>query len=485
MAVIDVLPSDGKVIGEGPVGCSVDVCCDDFRHLDIGLPPEILRLKDAGYLTQAVAACDRLLEQNPEPSLAACVRAERYRMLETPLHFSVSRDQAIAMIREEWPEFTEEQLDDLINRKRIDWRFIDGELFVLDNFLDSLRVYPKEVPGLRPDSADGIALRNQMLREMESQNGLARVITLKASVSVPGALEGEAVRAWLPVAAACRQQSQIEVLDMTSGGTVAPENVSARAASWTSSTEHSFSVTYRYHVDAAYCDIYGGALPSHPCMDAPLPEDTSEDRPHIAFTPYMRQLTERVIDGLENPLDRARAIYDYLTQHIDYRYQHRTCFWAPSPMTVHTRSAAIAALWRSRLSPCAASRACPLAGRVACMLRLIRWGRTTGQSSIRRKPGGSTPTCHLDLLLAGWARSGAAVTTLAISIRGVWWPTIDSRLSLCLLSTACVRTPMTTRWARPRLTDVDVVSGRCCARLSLSKCSKFHFRTNQQKAVIN
>ncbi len=60
MAVIDVLPSDGKVIDEGPVGCSVGVCCDDFRHLDIGLPPEILRLKDAGYLTQAVAACDRL-----------------------------------------------------------------------------------------------------------------------------------------------------------------------------------------------------------------------------------------------------------------------------------------------------------------------------------------------------------------------------------------------------------------------------------------
>ena len=321
MAVINVLPSDGKVIDEGPVGCSADVCCDDFRHLDVGLPPEILRLMDAGYLTQAVAACDRLLEQNSEPSLAACVRAERYRMLETPLHFSVSRDQAIAMIRGEWPEFTEEQFDDLINRKRIDWRFIDGELFVLDNFLDSLRVYPKEVPGLRPDSTDGIALRNQMLREMESQNGLTRVITLKASVSVPGALEGEAVRAWLPVAAACRQQSHIEVLDMTSGGTVASENVSARTASWTSSTEHSFSVTYRYRIDTGYCDIYGGALPSHTCMDTPLPEDTSEDRPHIAFTPYLRQLTERVIDGLEYPLDRARAIYDYLTQHIDYRYQ--------------------------------------------------------------------------------------------------------------------------------------------------------------------
>lgn len=240
MAVINVLPSDGKVIDEGPVGCSVDVCCDDFRHLDIGLPPEILRLKDAGYLTQAVAACDRLLGQNPDPSLAACVRAERYRMLETPLHFSVSRDRAIAMIREEWPEFTEEQFEDLIDRKRIDWRFIDGELFVLDNFLDSLRVYPKEVPGMRPDSTDGIALRNEMLKEMESQNGLARVITLKASVSVPGALDGETVRAWLPVAAACRQQSHIEVLDMTPEGAVAPANASARTASWPSSSEHFF-----------------------------------------------------------------------------------------------------------------------------------------------------------------------------------------------------------------------------------------------------
>lgn len=485
MAVIDVLPSDGKVIDEGPVGCSVDVCCDDFRHLDIELPPEILRLKDAGYLTRAVAACDRLLEQNPEPSLAACVRAERYRMLETPLHFSVSRDLAIAMIREEWPEFTEEQFDDLINRKRIDWRFIDGELFVLDNFLDSLRVYPREVPGLRPDSTDGIALRNQMLKEMESQNGLSRLITLKASVSVPGALEGETVRAWLPVAAACRQQSHVEVLDMTSEGTVASENVSARTVSWTSSTEHSFSVTYRYHIDAAYCDIYGGALPSHPCMDAPLPEDTSEDRPHIAFTPYLRQVTERVIDGLEDSLDRARAIYDYLTQHIDYRYQppylllgsiaddcahslRGDCGVMALTFITMCRIAGVPARWQSGLYVAPDSV-----------------GPHDWPSSSHPRPVGLTPMFRLVPQRAEWGRSGVVVTTLAISTRGVWWLTIDSRLSLCLLSMACARIPMTTRWAKPRLTDAGAASARCFVRSNSSKCSKFHFRTNQQKAVIN
>ena len=72
----------------------------------------------------------------------------------------------------------------------------------------------------------------------------------------------------------------------------------------------------------------------------------------------LRQVTERVIDGLEDSLDRARAIYDYLTQHIDYRYQPPYRFWLHRRW--HTRSAAIAALWRSRLSPCAVSRACLL-----------------------------------------------------------------------------------------------------------------------------
>ena len=72
MAVVNVLPSDGKVIDEGPVGCSVDVCNDDFRFLDVGLPPEILRLKDAGYLSQAIEACDP-----KSRSLACCLRSCR------------------------------------------------------------------------------------------------------------------------------------------------------------------------------------------------------------------------------------------------------------------------------------------------------------------------------------------------------------------------------------------------------------------------
>ena len=78
MAVINVLPSDGKVIDEGPVGCSVDVCNDDFRFLDVGLPPEILRLKDAGLLRLATAYLPKIpiprLLPAFVPSGIACLR---------------------------------------------------------------------------------------------------------------------------------------------------------------------------------------------------------------------------------------------------------------------------------------------------------------------------------------------------------------------------------------------------------------------------
>ena len=64
---------------------------DDFRHLDDGLPPEIQRLKDAGQLKRAIRLIEGELRARTRPELAPCLRAERARMLRTPLDFCVTR----------------------------------------------------------------------------------------------------------------------------------------------------------------------------------------------------------------------------------------------------------------------------------------------------------------------------------------------------------------------------------------------------------
>ena len=45
-----------------------------------------------------------------------------------------------------------------------------------------------------------------------------------------------------------------------------------------------------------------------------------EQLPHIAFTPYLRDLAAELTAGEENPLGKARRIYDFLTTKVNYSY---------------------------------------------------------------------------------------------------------------------------------------------------------------------
>lgn len=322
MAVKTTSPEAGQLVTTGPVGSMDDVRTSDYRFLDVRLPPEVARLKDGGDLDGARDACRALLDGDPEPELAACLRVELHRMGRMRRQFCVTRSRALELMRSEWPEFTEPELDDLISRKRIDWRYIDREQMLLGNFLDSLRVYPSEVPGLDREPEPDTSVRDAMLQEMRERGHAARVVTARASISVPGAQPGEVVRAWLPIPARAPQQSDIEILEMTEGGSVASDSAAARTVFWESENLREFCVTYRYRIDAPYVDTTSPA-PARHAVDAPAPcaEDLSEQRPHILFTPALRSLTAAVTGGIAAPMERARAIYDYLTRNVDYRYQ--------------------------------------------------------------------------------------------------------------------------------------------------------------------
>lgn len=320
MAIKMSSPEGRDVVRVAPVGAAGPARNGDYRYLDVGLPAEVARLKETGAIDAARAACLDILEGDPSPELAAELRIEHHRMGRLARQYCISRSRALELVRAEWPEFTDAGLDELIARKRIDWRMIDGEQRFLESFLDSLRVYPMEVPGLKPDKPMDTATRDAMLEAMRVEGSASRIITLRARISIPGARPGEVVRAWLPIPATAPQQANIELLSYTGGAVVAREDAPARTIHWESAWERSFEVTYRYRIDAPYVDTSAPAPAGR--VDAPSPDsaDLAEVRPHIVFTPYLRDLTRSITEGVERPIDRARAIYRYLTQNVDYRY---------------------------------------------------------------------------------------------------------------------------------------------------------------------
>lgn len=288
---------------------------DDFSHLYTALPPEIARRKAMGDLEGALRLIDRDLARDSLGGLAPRLRAERVRLERLPGDYPYGRAAALALLRAEWPELTEAQFDALVDAGRIDWRNISGEPRFHEDFLDSLRLYPREAPGLRQTPADNTQ-RDAMLARMAREGALTARITLRASIRSKAPARGRPVRAWLPLPARCPQQSEIEILDATPGFTAAPEDALQRTVYWESRERDSFTVTYRYRHRAVCTDPL--SLPWDPVQPT---FDTGEQLPHLAFTPYLRELAARLTADCASPAEKAAAIYDYVTGNVDYRYQ--------------------------------------------------------------------------------------------------------------------------------------------------------------------
>ncbi len=287
----------------------------DFAHLCTRLPGDIARRKAAGDLEGALRLINRRLEEDLQPELAPRLRLERRRLELLPYDYPLTREEALAQVRAEWPECTEGQFDALVDDGRIDWRYLHGEPRFHDRFLGSLRLYPKLAPGLRQEEEDNVK-RDEVLARMRREGSLTARITIRASVQPAGDVAGSRFQAWLPIPAACPQQSEIEILDSTPGGVCAPEDAPQRTIWWEESEKREFFVTYRYLHRAVYTD------PLTITPDPVQPDfDTGEEAPHIVFTPYLRDLTARVTKGCQGPVEKAKAIYDYITGFVDYRFQ--------------------------------------------------------------------------------------------------------------------------------------------------------------------
>ncbi|MDE6108650.1 MAG: transglutaminase-like domain-containing protein, partial [Oscillospiraceae bacterium] len=288
---------------------------DDYRFLHLPLPADVERLRQAGD----IEGCRRLicayLNRGCGETLAARLRCEENRLGRLEDNYPYNKAAALALLREEWADCTEEQFDALVDAGRIDWRYINGEKRYIGSFVGSLRNFPKEAPGLKHKTEDHTR-RDQMLARMKNEGQLSASITIKATIKPKPPAKGKKVQAWLPVPANCPQQSDIEILSATPGYVLAPADSPARTIYWESSSEDSFEVVYRYTHKAVYVDPL-----TLPCDMVQPDFDTGEELPHIAFTPYLRALCADITKDCKTAMEKAHAIYQYVTEKIDYRFQ--------------------------------------------------------------------------------------------------------------------------------------------------------------------
>ena len=304
---------------------------DTLQFQNAGLPEDILRRKMWGDFDGAIRLIDRRLADPATPeSLAYHLRAQKEMIRLLPQEFPYTREDAMQIIREHIPEFTDEEFDELVDDRRIRWIYVNGEMRFFNRFFSSVcKAIPAfakragiKLPGV--ESASSGSKEDSRLdismKKMMSQGSLTNRIRIRATVKLKDEhfYPGIFVRAHLPIPAACQQQSDIRIEKVwPKTGKIAPEDAAQRTLCWEETLQENveFEVIYSYLHTARFTDAYhlSGVPGSYDF-------DVQEQAPHIAFTPYIRSICQELTAGMTDPLEKARAFYDFITVNMKYTY---------------------------------------------------------------------------------------------------------------------------------------------------------------------
>lgn len=302
---------------------------DLISYQNIGLPDDILRRKLHGDFAGALRLIDkRLADPKTTKAMGYSLRFHREMLLRLPGEFPYSKEEALAIVRKDIPDFTMEELEDLMDSRAIRWLYVNGQERIFNRFYSSIL---KAVPGMAQRAQAKLAgvesnttpqenPLNPIMAKMKAQGSLSYRIRVRASVKLKDELftPGMFMRAHLPIPADCPQQSDIRIEKLyPENGILAPAGAAQRTVCWEENMaqNHEFAVEYSYTSTARYVDAYqGNGKPS----DASF--DTQEKAPHIVFTPYIRALCAELTEGITDPLMKARAFYDFITRNMQYTY---------------------------------------------------------------------------------------------------------------------------------------------------------------------
>ena len=200
---------------------------ETIPSMTVGLPDDIRQHQMGGNYDEAIRLIDLRLAQN---NLPKCLRSSliAYREMFTRLHgeFPYTKEEALAIVQEKIPEFTMEELEKQMDLRNAQWIYLNGEIRVFGRFQDTLfsvvdEVYNR-IPPKDPNAPAPINYTDHAMAIMKEKGSMTNRIHVRQTMKLKDEhfVPGMFLRAHLPVAAACNQQSDIRVEEIFPDGGV-------------------------------------------------------------------------------------------------------------------------------------------------------------------------------------------------------------------------------------------------------------------------
>lgn len=294
--------------------------------LSMPLPEDIMKRKWAGDLDGAVKAIDMRLAAPLPEMLRARLLCEKERIRRLPTQYPFTRDEAIEKLSGLTGQAVSgEEFDRLELSGWIDFIYINGEKRYFVRFHRSM-LHNGALEHLtgqtkKPENA----YLDPMIAEIMEKGEAKRRITLRASLYVDkeAFVPGEYL-AHLPLPIEDAQQSEVRLLDGDPDG-LGDAHAPARTAYWRRTLDawRPFEATYSYVTHIRYADPLGRPAPDAPLYSActsPCAEDLGERGAYMRFTPYLRDLAQRLTAGERSDVMKAWRIYEFVTTQVTYSF---------------------------------------------------------------------------------------------------------------------------------------------------------------------
>lgn len=304
-----------------------DFATDLLKRANISLPDEILSAREAGDWALAEAIIAGWLSRDLPDCLRERLELERYYLAHMRGEYPLNTAALAAALKARIPDFDEADVRDLLASGWLDTRMVDGERRFHEDSASSLLKANAEL-ARRAGQAFSPAsdVLDPVIAKIRQRGELSMALHLRATLSIRdhAFTPGETYRVHLPVPTPTMQQRDVHILDIRPNPKhIARESAPQRTAFFeeTLANNAPFVAEYRYRWHCAYADVWDGEpFVAYPDAPPPTEHDLKECLPHIAFTPYLKQLALEVRGDEVIPIRIVRRIYDFITSRVRYAY---------------------------------------------------------------------------------------------------------------------------------------------------------------------
>jgi len=300
--------------------------------LSVSLPEEVKMYHYSGDFEGELACIHRWLKKSLPESQRKRLEIQRIFAEQLLSDYELTETQFVSALRERYPAVPDHIADLLIEKGNLDFILKKGvRHFQYQAITNACNRHGDEMMAFgdpEHKAADSSQSGHEHILAMQKEGSLSYRYEVEEWIKLEPHAErvGETLRLWFPYPVACDTQPADEIKLISSSHPVTITGDVHRTAFMEVPCEAgaTYSVRFSFVQKAKYTDLSGHTptgLPAGLGLSAEdLEKYTSEQYPHIRFTPTVLALANEIKGEETDPLLIAKRIYDWICDNVRYSY---------------------------------------------------------------------------------------------------------------------------------------------------------------------